>query len=70
MRQTGGAANGSNDDSQVKTETGSLIGSTDAEGGKRFAESIHFMVRPVGIEPTTLSLEETFQEMSIVHHGR
>jgi len=57
MRQTGGRENGSHDDSQEKTETGSLIGSADAEDGKQFAESIHVMVRPVGIEPTTLSLE-------------
>jgi len=46
MRQTGKPENGSTDDSQVKTETGSLIGSAGARGGKQFAESIHFYGAP------------------------
>ncbi len=43
-----------------KTETnatGSKTGSVELHGRKSFAEPIDFMVRPVGIEPTTLSLE-------------
>ena len=46
-------------ESQVDVRTGSKTGSGLSNLGGAATQPIDFVVRPVGIEPTTLSLEET-----------
>ena len=44
-------------ESQAEVRTGSKTGSGLSNLGETVSQPVDFMVRPVGIEPTTLSLE-------------